>query len=107
MSASHAPIGFAAAENNSIGFTGPYALFECPICNLVESDTKMWKWDLTAGRFCCRDCDGSTQMMVQVVDYGSIDAPMDAPDGNEPRDQEDIVILNRLEMTETSELQSL
>ena len=39
-------------------------------------------------------------MMVQVVDYISIDAPMDAPEANALQDQEDIFMTNCVETTE-------
>ena len=58
LSVPQSPIGFAASEDNSIGPAGPHALFQCPTCRLVESDTKRLKWDLKAGRFCCFNCDG-------------------------------------------------
>ena len=41
MSASQSPIGFAGAEGNTIGSTGPYALFLCPT-NKVEVGSQGW-----------------------------------------------------------------
>ena len=62
MNAPQSPIGFAATEDDTIGSTGPYALFQSPTCHLLGSDTNTLKCDLKAGKFCCRKCNGLIHM---------------------------------------------